>query len=156
MICVNDEIYKNDNDNNNFKVHHLFYDTNNFEVYCFCPILLFTRTDNVLKNENIINNTNYLFVGGFQKDKNKGMIKLYRINYGMEYDRTKLEYIQDIDFNNDNNFKGFKEPISSIFQSTKNGDILISCWDGNTYLFHKPNIDDYLKNDKLEEKFFYK
>ena len=98
-----------------------------------------------MKNKNIINNTNYLFVGGFQKDKNKGMIKLYRINYGMEYYQTKFEFIQDIAFKNDNNFKRFKEPINSIFQSTNNGDILISCWDGYTYLFHKPNIEDYLK-----------
>ena len=77
-----------------------------------------------MDNKNIINNTNYFFAGGFQKDKNKGMIKLYKINYGIEYYQTKIEYIQDIDFYNENNFKGFKESISTICQSNQKGDIL--------------------------------
>ena len=77
----------------------------------------------------------------------------------MEYEQTKIEYIQDVKFYNDNdndciNFKGFKEPISYICQSNSKGDILISSWDGNTYLFDKPIIDGYLKHDKYEENFF--
>ena len=44
-----------------------FFDTNDFEVFCFCPISI----DH--------NYTNYFLVGGFEKDKNQGLIKLYKI-----------------------------------------------------------------------------
>ena len=75
------------------------------------------------------------------------MIKLYKVNYGKEYNETKIEYIEDIIFD-EKNFKGFNKPISCIAQSTNDGKILISCWDGNVYLFNIPKIDFYLEYDK--------
>ena len=142
LVNIDDELYKIDY-NSSLKINYYFYDTKNFEVYCFCPIFIFEKTKNVLKNH--IQSTDYFFVGGFDKEKNKGMIKLYRIDYGIEYHLSKIEYIQDVNIDKDDNFKKFKGPISSIIQSNNTGEILVSCWDGNTYLFNKPNFENYME-----------
>ena len=115
--------------------------------------------------------TDYFLVGGFDKNKSKGLIKLFKLVYDeTNYNKInyiKIQYMQDINFyneytqvinQNENNnrneiiFKGFRKPISSIIQS-KNisnniGDILITCFDGNVYSFNCPNIDLYLKYDE--------
>ena len=71
------------------------------------------------------------------------MIKLYKIIY----EKKKIEFIQDVMIEN-RNFKGFNMPISSIIQTRTNGNILITCWDGNVYLFSCSYFDDFLKHDK--------
>ena len=158
LLCACKKYFKNqkngilliNNENNNF--NYIFYDTLNFEVYCFCPILIINFT-NILNNcDNIIKDTNYFFVGGFDTNKKRGIIKLYKVNYGIKYDEYRIEYIQDIIIK-ENNFKGFKGPISCITQSNKDGKILISCLDGNVYLFDKPNIDYYLSYENKTEFF---
>ena len=58
-----------------------------------------------------------------------------------------IEYIQDIKIF-DNNFKGFNGPISCITQSRKDGNLLITSWDGNVYLVNQPDINFYLKQDR--------
>ena len=52
-----------------------FYDTDDFEVYCFCQISSVVKTQKKI----ILYPTNYFFVGGFDEKKQMGMIKLYRI-----------------------------------------------------------------------------
>ena len=151
------------------EIYSYFYDTRNFEVYCFCQILLFQK-EKILKEEMNITYTDYFLVGGFDKNKSKGLIKLFKLvydetndnktNYKIEYMQDIIfynEYIQKINRNENNNknkiiFKGFRKPISSIIQS-KNisnniGDILITCFDGYVYSFNCPNIDLYLKYDE--------
>ena len=145
-----------------------FYDTKNFEVYCFCPILEIEDDKYILENNKIpINDTEYFFVGGFDLDRREGLIKLYKIIYDDKIANIEIEYIQDIilekrieksinDFKLVNQvnkekkdfeiFKGFKGPISCIIQSTKG--ILITCYDGNVYLFSAPNIKLLLQNEK--------
>ena len=53
---------------NNLKIVNYFYDTKSFEVYCFCPILLF-------KNEKIfdtkIEDSEYFLVGDYELNKKK-------------------------------------------------------------------------------------
>ena len=122
-----------------------FYDTKNFEVYCFCPILdiknelFFKNNDKVQANE-----TGYFFVGGFDINKNEGVIKLYKVIYDNKIEKIEIEYIQDIIVGkkkkDSNSFKGFKGPISCIIQSST-GEILITCYDGNVYLFSEPRLD---------------
>ena len=117
-------------------INYKFYKTQNFEVHCFCQIIL----DNVP--------TNYFFVGGFNSNsiKGEGIIKLYILNLNKNFNEITFEYLQDIIINkNYIDFKGFQSAISCITQSL-NGNILITCWDGNVYLFSPPNIDKYLKN----------
>ena len=79
--------------------------------------------------------------------KCKGMIKLYKVIYGKKNNETKIKYIQDVNLNN-KNIKRLNGPISCITQSSIDGKILITCWDGNIYLCYWPDISDYLEYDK--------
>ena len=77
----------------NFDITTYFFETGTFEVYCFCPILIFD-TYNILKKN--ITNTNYFLAAGFEKKKYKGIIKLFKVIYSNEkFD--KIEFIQDIE-----------------------------------------------------------
>ena len=131
----NDEIYSKDNE-------HYFFNTNSFEVYCICPLLKY-KYDSILKERMHIEDTFYFLVGGFEPNKYRGLIKLFRLNYYKESLVNKIEYIQDI-FTEFENFK-FKAPISSIIQTQQNGNILITCWNGNVYSLNSPEIEYYLK-----------
>ena len=129
--------------------YHQFYDTNNFEIYCFCQILDI-KNDNIIDEDitnerNIkINKTDYFLVGGFEEEKREGMIKLYKIKYNKNINETKIIYIQDIVVKKNNDFEGFENAISCISQSKITGNIIATCWDGNVYLFNPPNIDFFL------------
>ena len=91
----------------------------------------------LLPNKNRNKITNYFFVGGFDRNRGKGCIKLYRIKIKKI---IKIEEIVDINIKHTKEFKGFKGPISCIMQSTRNGKIVVTCWDGNDYLFEEPNL----------------
>ena len=47
-------------ENNDNKIYYKFYDTKNFEVYCFCPILII-NIDKYLNNKSIIKDTDFFF-----------------------------------------------------------------------------------------------
>ena len=76
------------------------------------------------------------------------MIKLYKI---INDEKLSIVFIQDIKLLN-KDFKEFKGPICCIIQSKKDGNLLITCWDGNVYLVNMPDILFYLKQDKEIEK----
>ena len=120
-----------------------FYETGNFEVYCFCPIFNITKNNNnLIYNEKIKKKrTKYFLVGGFDKNKGRGSIKLYEIINN----RNKLDisYIQNVGINENNleSFKGYSGPITCIIQSNNDGRIIASCYDEKIYLFEKPNLE---------------
>ena len=126
------------------RISESFYDTGNFEIYCFCPISLINM-DFLFKDMHSIENIKYFFVGGFDNNKKEGLIKLYKIIYNKKnFQKTKIKYMQDIRIEKDiknypNYFNGFNGPITCITQSKHSGNILISCFDGNVYLFTIPN-----------------
>lgn len=91
--------------------------------------------------------TDYFFLGGFDPPKKQGIIKLFKIIYGATSRGAKIEFIQNIVFENKKNFEYFEEPISSIIQSKVTRNVLATCYDGNVYLFTPPNIDYYLEED---------
>ena len=128
----------------NEKVYTYFYDTKNFEVYCFCPILIFNYEKMFDDKYNYID-TDYFLVGGFDSEKGIGGIKLYKIIFDNEKYENKIEFIQDLD-----DFKEFKYPVNCIIQDKKSlyQNILVTCLDGNIYLFSGPNIEYYLRIDK--------
>ena len=135
-------------DKKNEAFSNIFYSTRNFEVFCFCHILNVIQTGYIFKNDVEIHDTEYILVGGFDKAKGKGIMKLFKLLIDEKnFLNTKLEYIQDIEMKYNNN-EFFKGPISSICQSKKKGNLLISCWDGNIYLLTPPNIEYFEFYDK--------
>ena len=162
-----------------------FYDTNDFEVYCFCPISIIDNSiennnQNKAEEKNIkLSPTNYFFAGGFEKDRAQGIIKLYKIKEKTERkeneNNIEIEFMQDVIIEEklikklykrnifkkgkwieeeDRKFKFeyFQRNISCIIQTKLTGEILITSWDGNVYLFSPPNIDYYLESDLKEYK----
>ena len=133
------------------KINYFYYDTRNFEVYCFCQIYILDKTNNKILDENKITiATDYFLVGGFDKNKGRGIIKLYKIIENKTFLESKIEYIQDIEIEKKEKFKGFKGPISGIIQTKTYGELLVTCWDGNVYLLEKPNIELFLFYDNLK------
>jgi hypothetical protein len=142
---------------NNKRVKNEFYDTDNFEVYCICPILLienknknFDDIDEKYRKNIKIEDTEYFLVGGFDLEKREGLIKLYKVIYSKEASETKIQYIQDIniDIIENQKYEYFDGPINCIFQSKITGNIVVSCYNGKLYLLTRPNIDYYINNDK--------
>ena len=135
-----------------YSIH--FIDTENFEVYCFCQILIVENNNSIYgditnKDAIVITETEYILIGGFDKDKREGCIKLYKIKLSKKYqDQIEIQYIQDIYIEQSENFKRFDGTISCITQSTITGNILVTCWDGCVHLFKPPNIDYFIKNNK--------
>ena len=130
--------------NNKNNIQEVFYDTENFQVNCFCQISDVVNEnaigDDITRKENIkISKTNFVLVGGYDEGKREGVIKLYVIK------ENKLIFLQDIEFEYDENFQGFDNSVSCITQSNITGNILVSCWNGNIYLLNPPNVDFYLK-----------
>jgi hypothetical protein len=133
------------------KVNSYFYNTGIFEPFCICPLLIID-SKNILENSVETKETDYFLVGGFEKRRKQGMIKLYKIIYDEKNKKVpSIEYIEDIK-SFDNKFKGFNGPISCITQSKKDGNLLITCWDGNVYLIDKPYIKSYFQHDEQIKK----
>jgi hypothetical protein len=133
------------------KVKQPFYDTREFEVYCFCPLKI-EEIKNTININVKIYETEFFLVGGFDNDKCEGKIKLYKIIYNEEPTEAKIEYLQDIEFKKTRDFSGFGGAISSIIQSKEQGYILASCYDGKVYLLSRPNLDYYLEKKQKEKK----
>jgi hypothetical protein len=130
------------------KTYQKFYETENFEVFCFCQIIEIdnNRYFNEQKNE-----TEYFLVGGFDFNSREGLIKLYKVIYNDEIERIEIEFIQDIIIEKKEGekdiecFQRFEGAISCIIQSSQ-GEILVTCKDGNVYLFTKPNLEKIRDN----------
>ena len=104
-------------------------DTFDFEVNCFCEIY-----------QDKIKKFSYILVGGFEVDKRRGMVKLYKISYNEE--DAKLEFIQDAI----EDFDDFSGAINNIVKSKDNEkNIIISCYPGTEYKFNLPDNDNYIK-----------
>ena len=122
-----------------------FYNTNNFEVHCFCQLSILAELY-ILKNSNVFLKTVYFLVGGFDNKKRKGIIKLFKI-IKEENEIYNIKMIQDINIEDEKgSFKGFNKPISCITQSNV-GNILITCWDGNVYSLSVPNLKTLISFD---------
>ena len=65
------------------------------------------------------------------------MFKIIKWNKTYE---SKIKFLQDIEID-DENFEDFDGPISCITQSRITGNILITCYNGNVYLFTQPNMN---------------
>ena len=148
LLCGCKNKDENENENGILVINLLlskdiFVPTYNFEAYCFCPIFINTKTkEGVTKNYY----TYYFLAGGFDIEKKRGAIKLFKLITEDENNLKGIESTQEIFENN----SLFKDKINCIIQSKKTGKILISCMDRNVYLVSEPNISMYLRED--EEK----
>ena len=112
-------------------MEYKFYDTGNFEVYCFCQIF---------------GNSAFIFVGGFDLNKRRGIIKIFKVK---DENETEIQFLQDIENIEDNNDSPlFDLPVNNIIQTKDSGKIIITTIDGKIYLFSKPNLDFYFKRPK--------
>jgi len=143
----------------NKEVNNPFYDTGNFEVFCFCPILIFNPEDKIItkENKNTIIDTEYFLVGGFNIDKKEGEIKLFKVIYSEKAYNNKIEYVQDIEFERNQDFSGFEGAVCCIKQIKKNinylGNILVTCYSGKIYLLTKPDLNNfYMKSQYKLQK----
>ena len=127
----------------NFGIYNRFFETKNFEVHCFCQIAKLLN-DEMKVNLQFID-IEYFLVSGLDYIKNKELIKLYKINFKSKVDTIEVECIEEIIFEKNNNFKGFSSVIISINQSKTNGDILVTCKNGDCFIFNKPKIDCFNK-----------
>jgi len=108
-----------------------FYETGDFEVFCFCLL----QNNNTMNNGNINKYNDYFLVGGYDSINNQGLIKLYKIIYDYNHiENIKIEFVQNV-----SNLSMFKFPINCIIQSSKNEEIIASSWDGTVNLFTSPN-----------------
>ena len=87
----------NENDN---KYNHKFYNTEDFEVHCFCQIMerQYKNTDTVNNYNNNTMPTDYFLVGGFSQRKREGLIKLYKLNNNENSKEREIKFLQDIEF----------------------------------------------------------
>ena len=129
----------------NQEIFDCFYDTSSFEPYSFCELKYIYKTERETKKFE----TNYFLVGGFNTIKGTSSIKLYKIIFDYKAYNTKIEYIDDIVFEHDN-FLEFEGPITSIIQSEKTGEILVSCRYGSIYVLSPPNLNYFLYYDEQE------
>ena len=88
--------------NDNKQINYEFYDTDKFEVNCFCQIITINNNEgNILPNNEIQSEeTEYFLVGGFYLDKRIGAIKLYKLIYDKKEDKIKIDYINDVRYEN--------------------------------------------------------
>jgi len=127
-------------DKNEIKTSKKFYDTENFEVYSFCPIFKIDNKE-ILNAQKI--ESEYFLVGGFDITKGEGLIKLYKVIYSDEIKNTEIELIQEniiekMEGQNNSELFKRKKPITCIEQ-TSEGEILV-VYDENVYLFSAPKI----------------
>ena len=118
-----------------------FLDTKNFEVLCFCPVLI-PENNNIDYNpdDTNIKITNLFLVGGFDHEIRQGKIELFRLIE--ENENHNIEKLTDISFDD---FGENKSCINCIIQSKVDGKFLIINEDGNLYSFYLSNIKNYLK-----------
>ena len=114
-----------------------FYDTDFLEINCICPL-----NDNKNKKEK------FILTGGFDPEIGEGRLQLYKILYNQEKHFYDIEFLQNIEFVQNEQFYGFDSAITSICQSSTDGNLLVGCLDGNVYLLRKPNLSFYSEEEK--------
>ena len=93
-----------------------FYETDDFQVYCFCQLRACKNLDNLhIQYED----TDFFFVGGFDEGKGMGAIKLYKAIFNEKAYKTKIEYIQDVDIIPNNLQKNDGKEMSYDINLTK-------------------------------------
>ena len=142
ILLIDIEKIKNNNSNDKSENYIKFFETNDFEVYSFCPLI---------NKEN--KNTNYFLVGGYDKNHKKGEIQIYKFLEDKNKNEDEIKFVSRLEFKNNNidDLRGENKAIKCIIQ-TNDEKILAACSDGNIYLFQEPELELYEKNKKENEE----
>ena len=136
-------------------VDKVYFEKTNFEVYCFCQISKYKDENKIFHIKNKIEKTDYFLVGGLDINKNRGVIKLYKlicVKDNNSNDTIKIKYIDEAFIYEKKYYKYFRGAISCMIQLEGNNKILVGCWDGNVYIFNPPRIDLYENLDDIDLK----
>ena len=84
--------------NDEFK--YSFYNTEDFEVYCFCQIKeRLQQVDSEINDiEEPTTPTDFFLVGGFDPTRGEGLIKLYKLFDNEDTKQKDIKFLQDIEF----------------------------------------------------------
>ena len=120
-----------------------FIETGTFEAYTFCQ----------LKTKNDIQ-TDYFLVGGYNEEREKGEVKLYKNISNNKKNELEIKFITTLDLKNTNN-SNFNENgiINYIIQCKKNKKVII-CSDKNMHIFSEPDFEfdeELINNDENDE-----
>ena len=94
-------------------ISEAFFVIKDFIIFCFCQIQLIDDYYIFKKEET---KTLLFLIGGYDKNKHSGLIKLYEVIIGTD-NKYKIEFINDIIINN--NKYNNEDPITSIIQNEK-------------------------------------
>ena len=157
LVEIDNEINKLDKKYGKYKTkmknikEPYFFDTKDFEVYCFCVLKRRPRIGEMLINDKIDyrNPIGFFLVGGYDNANFEGKIKLFKLFD--ENNNKRIKFLQNIEIkknllDSDEIFNGFEGAVSSLIQTKENGEIIASCYDGKVYLFSSPNLAMYGKN----------
>ena len=136
ILLINTDNIENGKEEDNVQ----FFETGNFEVYSFCPLLTEEKKAN-----------KYFLIGGYDNSKQNGDIKLYEININ----KNDIKFVSNLVFEkvDDNNvFGGFKGAIKCIIESTDR-KIFVTCSEGSIYAFPQPEVEFDEKENKETDLF---
>ena len=82
------------------KFNNKFYNTEDFEVYCFCQIMERPQKADQSKINGIEPTipTDFFLVGGFDQTRGEGLIKLYKLFDNEDTKQKDIKFLQDIEF----------------------------------------------------------
>ena len=130
-----------------------FFDTEGFEVYCFCQIkkkLNKAIIQNINEQKEQAEETEFFLVGGFDKDVREGKIKLFKL-VDDENNKKKIKFLQDIVFDTNNNIPDKEEnsgPITTPDNKKEEANV-------DATVMNLSKFDDnQIKDNKPKEKFY--
>ena len=107
-----------------------------------------------ITNQKIKKDTEYFYVSGFDPDKRKGLIKLYKVIYNDEIKKIEIEYIQDIIVGKENkNQEDFTEHNNLVYSGKIDNSSNIEKYDEIFYENSNEQKEKYKTFDAYNEKF---
>ena len=120
-----------------------FYDTNNFQIYCLCQIIL--KQQNGAESKFI--RTTFFFAGGYDLDKKIGMVKLYQL---IDKENMEIKYIQDLD--TEEEIYEYEQSINISMNNININDEINNKSMDNNIIVRKEEINESLEYHKKNSK----
>ena len=118
-----------------------FIETGKFEPYTFCQLKMINDIQ-----------TDYFLVGGYNEEKIKGEVKLYKNILSQDSNELDIKFITTLELKNNNSEFNENGIINYIIQCKVKKNIII-CSDKNMHIFSEPDFgfdEELMNNDKNE------